>query len=91
MLDFVRSLAYEELAYIFGGCLWRAKLRVCFDRGMGQLGPKPHVRQIGLHGKKKGLSPSKSPETVFSCDTVTDGCPDLLLVYVASEICTTMY
>lgn len=48
MLHFVRSLACEELAYNFRACLWNLELRIRFDEGIGQLGSKPHVRQIGL-------------------------------------------
>ena len=38
MLRFVRSLACEELAYIFRACLWEAELRLCVYGGIGSLG-----------------------------------------------------
>ena len=65
MLHFVRSLACEELAYIFRACLWNLELRIRFDEGIGQLGSKPRVRQIGLQRVKDALSPSKSSDSVF--------------------------
>ena len=65
MLHFVRSAACEELAYNFGACLWNLELRIRFDEGIGQLGSKPHVRQIGLQRFRDGLSPSKSFDSYF--------------------------
>ena len=41
-------LHVRSLPTTLGACLWNLELRIRFDEGIGQLGSKPHVRQIGL-------------------------------------------
>ena len=60
MLQTLRSSACEELVYTFWARLWRWKLRTCLDRGVGQLGSKLQVRQIGILRIEDRLLPSRS-------------------------------